>query len=136
MSRQAASARPTNATFRSYAAQPPLLRHRSGLFSICGYQFSPRIAGLADTRLWRTNTRAVYGPLEHMSRHTVRLDKIRAHWGDMLRVAGSLTMGTVRAYNLIRPTAAPPAWARHSPATAGSPRRCSAPRGAVLFGRR
>nr|WP_170223175.1 Tn3 family transposase [Nonomuraea turkmeniaca] len=54
------------------------------------------------TRLWRTNTRAVYGPLEHMSRHTVRLDKIRAHWGDMLRVAGSLTMGTVRAYDLIR----------------------------------
>ncbi|MGN9787952.1 Tn3 family transposase [Nonomuraea sp. ZG12] len=74
----------------------------SGLFSICGYQFSPRIADLADTRLWRTNTRAVYGPLEHMSRHTVRLDKIRAHWGDMLRVAGSLTMGTVRAYDLIR----------------------------------
>ncbi|MGW3347117.1 transposase [Nonomuraea rubra] len=74
----------------------------SGLFAICGYQFSPRIADLADTRLWRTNTRAVYGPLEHMSRHTVRLDKIRAHWGDMLRVAGSLTMGTVRAYDLIR----------------------------------
>ncbi|MFB4271410.1 Tn3 family transposase [Nonomuraea sp. GTA35] len=57
---------------------------------------------MADTRLWRTNTRAVYGPLEHMSRHTVRLDKIRAHWRDMLRVAGSLTMGTVRAYDLIR----------------------------------
>jgi TnpA family transposase len=59
----------------------------SGLFAICGYQFSPRIADLADTRLWRTNTRAVYGPLEHMSRHTIRLDKIRAHWGDMLQEA-------------------------------------------------
>ncbi|MFI6456995.1 Tn3 family transposase [Streptosporangium amethystogenes] len=32
----------------------------SGLFAICGYQFSPRIADLADTRLWRTNARAVY----------------------------------------------------------------------------
>ncbi|MFB9681776.1 Tn3 family transposase [Streptosporangium vulgare] len=74
----------------------------SGLFAICGYQFSPRIADLGGTRLWRTNTRAVYGPLEHMSRHTVRLDKIRAHWGDMVRVAGSLTLGTVRAYDLIR----------------------------------
>ncbi|GAA3467418.1 hypothetical protein GCM10018965_019710 [Nonomuraea roseola] len=73
-----------------------------GLFAICGYQFSPRIADLADMRLWRTNTRATYGPLEHMSRHVVRLDRIRAHWGDMLRVAGSLTMGTVRAYDLIR----------------------------------
>jgi len=73
-----------------------------GLFAICGYQFSPRIADLADTRLWRTNTRAVYGPLDQMSRHTVRLDRIRAHWEDMLRVAGSLTTGAVRAYDLVR----------------------------------
>jgi TnpA family transposase len=73
-----------------------------GLFAICGYQFSPRIADLGDTRLWRTNTRATYGPLDHMSRHTVRLDRIRAHWDDMLRVAGSLTTGKVRAYDLIR----------------------------------
>ncbi|MBX9387494.1 Tn3 family transposase [Streptomonospora nanhaiensis] len=73
-----------------------------GLFAICGYQFSPRIADLGDTRLWRTNTRAVYGPLDSMSRHTVRLDRIRAHWEDMLRVAGSLTTGTVRAYDLVR----------------------------------
>lgn len=73
-----------------------------GLFAICDYQFSPRIADLADTRLWRTNTRTTYGPLDHMSRHTVRLDKIRAHWDDMLRVAGSLTTGAVRAYDLIR----------------------------------
>jgi TnpA family transposase len=73
-----------------------------GLFAICGYQFSPRIADLGDTRLWRTNTSATYGPLDQMSRHTVRLDRIRAHWNDMLRVAGSLSMGTVRAYDLIR----------------------------------
>ncbi|GAB2491414.1 Tn3 family transposase [Streptosporangium sandarakinum] len=96
-----------------------------GLFAICGYQFSPRIADLADMRLWRTNTRATYGPLDHMSRHVVRLDRIRAHRGDMLRVAGSLTMGTVRAYDLIRmPTAAPPAWARRSCTTAASSKPC------------
>lgn len=41
-----------------------------GLFAICGYQFSPRLADLADTRLWRTNTAVSYGPLKHMSRHT------------------------------------------------------------------
>jgi TnpA family transposase len=34
-----------------------------------------------------------YGPLQDVTRHTVRLDRIRAHWGDMLRVAGSLTLG-------------------------------------------
>ncbi|MDS1269264.1 Tn3 family transposase [Lipingzhangella sp. LS1_29] len=45
---------------------------------------------------------ASYGPLDAMSRHRIRLDKIRAHWQDMLRVAGSLTTGTVRAYDLVR----------------------------------
>jgi hypothetical protein len=70
-----------------------------GVFAICGYRFSPRIADLGDTRLWRTNTRTAYGLLDHVSRHTVRLDRIRAHWDDMLRVAGSLTTGEVRAYD-------------------------------------
>ncbi|MFV2197851.1 Tn3 family transposase [Nocardiopsis sp. LOL_012] len=60
------------------------------------------IGGLGDTRLWRTNTRASYGPLDSMSRHTIHLDKVRAHWEDMLRVAGSLTTGAVRAYDLVR----------------------------------
>ncbi|MGW2461824.1 Tn3 family transposase [Streptomyces sp. NPDC001761] len=32
----------------------------------------------------------------------MRLDRIRAHWGDMLRVAGSLTLGEVRGHGLIR----------------------------------
>ncbi|OKI22866.1 hypothetical protein A6A08_18075 [Nocardiopsis sp. TSRI0078] len=73
-----------------------------GLFAICGYQFSPRIADLGDTRLWRTNTSAVYGPLDQMSRHTVRLGTVRDHWADMLRLAGSLTTGAVRGYDLVR----------------------------------
>lgn len=73
-----------------------------GLFAICGYQFSPRIADISDARLWRTNTAADYGPLQQVSNHTIRLDRIRAHWGDMLRVAGSLTLGEVRGHDLIR----------------------------------
>ncbi|WP_078625105.1 Tn3 family transposase [Streptomyces californicus] len=73
-----------------------------GLFAICGYQFSPRIADIGDARLWRTHASADYGPLQDASRHTVRLDRVRAHWGDMLRVAGSLTTGEVRGYDLIR----------------------------------
>ncbi|MDQ0936660.1 TnpA family transposase [Streptomyces turgidiscabies] len=73
-----------------------------GLFAICGYQFSPRIADISDARLWRTNTAADYGPLQAVSNHTIRLDRIRAHWDDMLRVAGSLTLGKVRGHDLIR----------------------------------
>ncbi|MGK5555971.1 Tn3 family transposase [Actinomadura kijaniata] len=49
-----------------------------------------------------SKARTTYGPLDRMSRHTVRLDRIRAHWADMLRVAGSLSTGQVRAYDLIR----------------------------------
>jgi TnpA family transposase len=73
-----------------------------GLFAICGYQFSPRIADISDTRLWRINVAADYGPLQPVSGYVVRLDRIRAHWDDMLRVAGSLTMGEVRGHDLIR----------------------------------
>ncbi|MFC9854702.1 Tn3 family transposase [Streptomyces prasinus] len=73
-----------------------------GLFAICGYPFSPRIADISDARLWRTNTAADYGPLQTVSNHTIRLDRIRAHWSDMLRVAGFLTLGEVRGHDLIR----------------------------------
>lgn len=44
-----------------------------GLFAICGYQFSPRIADISDARLWRTHASADYGPLQEVSRHTVPL---------------------------------------------------------------
>jgi TnpA family transposase len=99
-----------------------------GLFAIRGYQFSPRIADLADTRLWRTNTRASYGPLDQMSRHTVRLDTVRAHWADMLRVAGSLTTGRCAAMTWCACSpgkAAPPGWGRPSRTTGASSRPCT-----------
>jgi TnpA family transposase len=73
-----------------------------GLFAICGYQFSPRIADISDSRMWRIDTTAGYGALDEVARHTIRVDRIRAHWPDMLRVAGSLITGQVRAYDLIR----------------------------------
>ncbi|WP_267881448.1 MULTISPECIES: Tn3 family transposase [unclassified Streptomyces] len=73
-----------------------------GLFAICGYQFSPRIADISDARLWRFDMSANYGPLEPVSRHRVQAERIRQHWEDMLRVAGSLQTGKVRAYDLLR----------------------------------
>ena len=73
-----------------------------GLFAICGYQFSPRIADITDSRTWRIDAAAGYGPFDDLPRHKIRLERIRAHWPDMLRVAASLTTGQVRAYDLIR----------------------------------
>ena len=43
-----------------------------------------------------------YGPLNPLARHRVSLAKIRAHWDDMTRVAGSLVTSQVRAYDLLR----------------------------------
>ena len=73
-----------------------------GLFLILGYQFAPRIADLPDTRFWRIDGGAEYGPLDSLARNRVRLNRIRESWPDMLRVAGSLYTGAVRAYDLMR----------------------------------
>jgi TnpA family transposase len=77
-----------------------------GVFRLLGYRFSPRIAGLSDQRFWRATPAGApagdYGPLNAIARNKVNLDKIRAHWADMLRVAGSLVTDKVRAYDLLR----------------------------------
>jgi TnpA family transposase len=73
-----------------------------GLYRICGMQYAPRLADLADTRFWRADPAADYGLLNDLARSRVRLDRIRAHWPELLRIAGSLVTGTVRAYDLIR----------------------------------
>jgi TnpA family transposase len=73
-----------------------------GLFWLLGFQFSPRLADMGETRFWRIDKRASYGPLNDLARHRVKTTLIAQHWDDFLRVAGSLRMGTVRASELIR----------------------------------
>ena len=45
---------------------------------------------------------ADYGALDAVSRERIQVEKVTAHWEDMLRVAGSLQTGRVRAYDLPR----------------------------------
>lgn len=45
---------------------------------------------------------ANYGPLDAVSRQRIQVEKVTAHWEDMLRVTGSLQTGRVRAYDLLR----------------------------------
>jgi TnpA family transposase len=77
-----------------------------GLFRLLGYRFAPRFADIADQRLWRAalpdGTEGDYGPLNALARHRVGLARIRVRWSDMVRVAGSLVDGRVRAYDLLR----------------------------------
>jgi TnpA family transposase len=77
-----------------------------GVFALLGYRFSPRIADMGDQRFWRATPPGTpagdYGALNAIARNKVNLGKIRQHWPDMLRVAGSLVTGTVRAYDVLR----------------------------------
>jgi TnpA family transposase len=73
-----------------------------GLFWLLGFQFSPRLAELREARFWRIDPKANYGVLNGLARHRVKIALIIQHWDDLLRIAGSLKMGTVRASELIR----------------------------------
>ncbi len=73
-----------------------------GLFALLGYRFSPRLADLADQRFWRLEKEDDYGALNELSRHVVNSRLIMEHWDDMLRLAGSLKLGKVRATAVMR----------------------------------
>ena len=73
-----------------------------GLFWLLGYQFSPRLADAGEAVFWRIDKSADYGPLDEVARGCINTQRAAQHWDDMLRIAGSLKLGTVRASELIR----------------------------------
>ena len=73
-----------------------------GLFHLLGYQFSPRLADLGKMRFWRMDPSADYGTLGGLARHRIDTNLITENWEDMLRVVGSLKLGTVDVTELMR----------------------------------
>ena len=73
-----------------------------GLFRLLGYRFSPRIADVSDTRLWRVDSKADYGSFEPIVRHKINMQRIAESWDDLLRLAGSLKLGRVSATGIMR----------------------------------
>ena len=73
-----------------------------GLFWCLGYQFSPRLAEMKEMRFWRIDPTADYGALNGLARHRINAHLIITNWDDILRVAGSLKVGTVHASTLIQ----------------------------------
>ena len=73
-----------------------------GLFWLLGYQFSPRLADIGKARFWRLDPQADYGALNGLARHRTNIKLIEQNWDDILRVAGSLLLGTVHASELLR----------------------------------
>ena len=72
-----------------------------GLFWLLGYQFSPRLADAGEAVFWRIDKNAEYGPLDEISRGKIKKRYVEENWDDMMRVAGSLKLGTVRASELM-----------------------------------
>ena len=73
-----------------------------GLFWLLGYHFSPRLADLGEARFWRIDAAADYGELDRLARQRVNTKLIARNWDDMLRIAGSLKLGTISASELTR----------------------------------
>ncbi len=73
-----------------------------GLFWLLGYQLSPRLAAVGGARCWRLDPTAHYGALQGIARHRLHTARIARYWDDLLRVAGSLKTGAVRASELLR----------------------------------
>ncbi|MDQ2944969.1 MAG: Tn3 family transposase, partial [Acidobacteriota bacterium] len=73
-----------------------------GLFWLLGYRFSPRIADMGNSRLWRIDPKADYSPLNGVSRHRINTELIGQHWDDVLRLTGSLKLGLVQATSIMR----------------------------------
>lgn len=72
------------------------------LFWLLGYQFSPRLADIGGAKLWRIDRKADYGALDPVAYANVRLDLIREHWEDLIRLAGSLKLGHLQAAGVMR----------------------------------
>jgi TnpA family transposase len=73
-----------------------------GLFWLLGYQFSPRLADIGGTRFWRLDPDADYGALNALARYRINGVRVVRQWEDILRIAGSLKLGAIRADELVR----------------------------------
>jgi len=72
------------------------------LFWLLGFQFSPRLRDLDALSFWRIGPQAELGRFGAMAPRRIQPERIAAHWEDLLRIAGSLQHGSVRASDFMR----------------------------------
>jgi len=73
-----------------------------GLFWLLGYRFCPRLADIGGARLWRVDKAAQYGPLGEIAEGTVNIKLVVDNWEDLIRLAGSLRLGHLKAAGVMR----------------------------------
>ncbi len=67
-----------------------------------GYRYGPRLADLADHRLWRINTTSDYGPLQGLARNRINTALIISQWDQICRLTASLEARTVTPSAILR----------------------------------
>ena len=73
-----------------------------GLLHLLGFDYRPQLADLPDTKLWRIDPAADYGPVNAAARGRIDTDRIAANWSEILRIVASIHTGTVSAHDVIR----------------------------------
>ena len=76
--------------------------HVFALMHLLGFRFAPRLRDLGDTKLYIFKRDTGYDALKPMIGGLLNLKYIRAHWDEMLRLATSITQGTVTASLMLR----------------------------------
>lgn len=67
-----------------------------------GYRYAPRLADLADHRLWRIDPAASYGPLDGLARNRINTALITSQWDQICRLTASLEARTVTPSAILR----------------------------------
>jgi TnpA family transposase len=67
-----------------------------------GYRYAPRLADLADQRLWCIDPSANYGPLHGLARNRINTALITGQWDEICRLTASLEARTVTPSAILR----------------------------------
>ncbi|HVA26026.1 MAG TPA: Tn3 family transposase [Chloroflexota bacterium] len=67
-----------------------------------GYRYAPRLADLADHRLWRIDASANDGPLQGLARNRINTSLITSQWNQICRLTASLEARTVTPSAILR----------------------------------
>src|SRR3546814_18409866 len=73
-----------------------------GLFWRLGYRFSPRLADIGGAKLWRIDRQASYGQFDEIAWGRIKINLIRENWSDLIRLAGSIKLGHLKAAGVMR----------------------------------
>lgn len=80
--------------------------HVFALCPVLGYRFCPRLRDFPDRRLASFEAVSHYPAMKSLMGKRIKVDVIREHWGEIVRLVASLKVGTVLPSTMLRKLAA------------------------------